>query len=132
MKKPSVSTTVTSTVPVPSQGHATPCMCSKGLALQLDKLSLDYNKSNLQANGHVTLAADPRPLLGIRPLLERLQAQLDLSAAPELVAQLPNGAALLKPMLSRGYIKQGGDGKLSSQLKLMAGKASANGVALPL
>ncbi len=105
---------------------------SKGLALQLDKLSLDYNKSNLQANGHVTLAADPRPLLGIRPLLERLQAQLDLSAAPELVAQLPNGASLLKPMLSRGYIKQGGDGKLSSQLKLMAGKASANGVALPL
>ena len=105
---------------------------SKGLALQLDKLSLDYNKSNLQANGHVTLAADPRPLLGIRPLLARLQAQLDLSAAPELVAQLPNGASLLKPMLSRGYIKQGGDGKLSSQLKLMAGKASANGVALPL
>lgn len=105
---------------------------SKGLALQLDKLSLDYNKSNLQANGHVTLAADPRPLLGIRPLLERLQAQLDLSAAPELVAQLPNGSSLLKPMLSRGYIKQGGDGKLSSQLKLMAGKASANGVALPL
>lgn len=26
MKKPSVNTTVTSTVPVPSQGHATPCM----------------------------------------------------------------------------------------------------------
>ena len=65
-------------------------------------------------------------------LLERLQAQLDLSAAPELVAQLPNGSSLLKPMLSRGYIKQGGDGKLSSQLKLKAGKASANGVALPL
>ena len=105
---------------------------SKGMGLQLDTLSLDYNKANLQAKGHVTLSADPRPILGMQQLLERLQAQMDLSATPELVAQLPNGPAMVKPMVSRGYIKQGADGKLSSQLKLMAGKASANGVALPL
>ena len=105
---------------------------SKGMGLQLDTLSLDYNKANLQAKGHVTLSADPRPILGMPQLLERLQAQMDLSATPELVAQLPNGPAMVKPMVSRGYIKQGADGKLSSQLKLMAGKASANGVALPL
>ena len=107
-------------------------IASKGLAVTLDTLTLDYNKANFHAQGNVALSADQRPVLGLPQLLARLQAQLDLVAMPELVAQLPNGEAMLKPMLSQGYVKQGNDGKLSSQLKLTGGKATANGVALPL
>ncbi len=105
---------------------------SKGMVLTLDTLSLDYNKANFHAQGNVALMADRRPVLGMQQLLARLQAQLDLVARPELVAQVPNGEAMLKPMLSQGFVKQAADGTLSSQLKLTGGKATANGITLPL
>ena len=108
-------------------------LLKKGAGLTLSELSLNFNKANLQAKGKLDLAAnDKLEVANIPSLLAQLQGQLDLNAAKELVAMVPNGQQMLAPMMSAGYIKQGADGKLSVQLKLADSKATANGLPLPL
>ena len=108
-------------------------LLKKGAGLTLSDLSLNFNKANLQAKGKLDLAAnDKLEVANIPSLLAQLKGQLDLVAAKELVAMVPNGQQMLAPMMSAGYIKQGADGKLSVQLKLADSKATAIGLPLPL
>ncbi len=108
-------------------------LLKKGAGLTLSELSLNFNKANLQAKGSLDLAAnDKLNMNDISSIKAALKGELDLNAANELVAMVPNGQQLLAPMMGAGYIKQGADGKLSVQLKLADNKATANGLPLPL
>ncbi|MGL4207557.1 MAG: DUF945 family protein [Aeromonadaceae bacterium] len=108
-------------------------LLKKGAGLTLSELSLNFNKASLQAKGNLDLAAnDKLEMANIPSILGLLKGELELNAAKELVAMVPNGQQMLAPMMSAGYIKQGADGKLSVQLKLADRKATANGLPLPL
>lgn len=105
----------------------------RGMELSLDPCSVNVNREPFKARGHLVLsplATDS--VTGLQELMPLMTGELTVVAAPGLISMLPDGEQQVAPLLLMGYVKREPDGNLSLELKLANGKASANGIPLPL
>ena len=68
---------------------------------------------------------------GVESMRSLLQGDLSVEATPALTQQFAPVAEALPDLLSDGYLESESAGRISTKLRMVNGKLSANGIAVP-
>jgi hypothetical protein len=103
-----------------------------GVQFRLDPFDLKLNRQPLSMHGQLTTRPfDVSQVHGIESMRSLLQGDLSLDVAQSVTQQYAPVAFSLPDLLSDGYIEQGSSGRIATKIRMVNGKLSANGVAVP-
>ena len=109
-----------------------PDLCKTGLAIRLDPFPLISPQGDLKAAGALSsLPFDMAQLTKLAPIRSLLQASIEIRAHEQLAAALLTGEEDVIAMEQAGYVEHSEQQMLGSRVRMVNGKLSANGVALP-
>jgi hypothetical protein len=99
---------------------------------RLDPFDLKLNRQSFSMHGQLTTRPfDVSQVHGIESMRSLLQGDLSLDVAQSVTQQYAPVAFSLPDLLSDGYIEQGSPGRIATKIRMVNGKLSANGVAVP-
>lgn len=103
-----------------------------GVHFKLDPFDLKLNREPIRIHGQLTTRPfDVAQVQGVESMRSLLQGDLSLEVAQTLTQQFAPVAAVLPDLLSDGYLEPMPAGHISTKLRMVNGKLSANGVAVP-
>jgi len=103
-----------------------------GVQFRLEPFDLKLNRQPLSMHGQLTTRPfDVSQVHGIESMRSLLQGDLSVDVAQSVTQQYAPLAFALPDLLSDGYIEQGVSGRIATKIRMVNGKLSANGVAVP-
>lgn len=103
-----------------------------GVQFKLDPFDLTLNREPLRIHGQLTTRPfDVSQVHGVESMRSLLQGDLSLEVTQALTQQFAPVADALPDLLSDGYVEPSEGGHVSTKLRMVNGKLSANGVAVP-
>ena len=103
-----------------------------GVQFKLDPFDLKLNREPFRMHGQLTTRPfDVAQVHGVESMRSLLQGELSVEATPALTQQFAPVAEVLPDLLSDGYLESESAGRISTKLRMVNGKLSANGIAVP-
>lgn len=103
-----------------------------GVHFKLEPFDLKLNREPIKIHGQLTTRPfDVSQVSGVESMRSLLQGDLSVDSTQALTQQFTTMAALMPDLLSDGYLEPGSDGHIATKLRMVNGKLSANGVAVP-
>ena len=103
-----------------------------GVQFKLDPFDLKLNREPFRMHGQLTTRPfDMAQVHGVESMRSLLQGDLSVEATPALTQQFAPVAEVLPDLLSDGYLESESAGRISTKLRMVNGKLSANGIAVP-
>ncbi len=102
------------------------------MQFKLDPFDLKLNREPFRMHGQLTTRPfDVAQVHGVESMRSLLQGDLSVEATPALTQQFAPVAEVLPDLLSDGYLESESAGRISTKLRMVNGKLSANGIAVP-
>ena len=103
-----------------------------GVHFRLDPFNLQLNRQPVKIHGELTTRPfDISQVHEVASMRSLLQGDLSVEIAQTLAQQFTSVAGTLPDLLSDGYLEQDMAGHISTKIRMVNGKLSANGVAVP-
>lgn len=103
-----------------------------GVQFRLDPFDLQLNRQPVKVHGEVTSRPfDISQIHQVESMRSLLQGDVSIEIAPTLPQQFSYAANLVPDLISDGYLEQSNSGYISTKIRMVNGKLSANGVAVP-
>jgi hypothetical protein len=103
-----------------------------GVHFKLEPFDLKLNREPIRMHGQLTTRPfDVSQVHGVESMRSLLQGDLSLEVTQALTQQFAPVAALLPDLLLDGYLEPVSAGHIATKLRMVNGKLSANGVAVP-
>lgn len=103
-----------------------------GVHFRLDPFNLQLNRQPVSVHGQLTTRPfDVAQVHEIESMRSLLQGDVSVVIARTLAQQFASAPEVLPDLLTDGYLEQNAAGDISTKIRMVNGKLSANGVAVP-
>ncbi len=103
-----------------------------GVHFRLDPFNLQLNRQPVSVHGQLTTRPfDVAQIHEVESMRSLLQGDVSVEVAQTLAQQFASAPDVLTDLLSDGYLEQNAAGGISTKIRMVNGKLSANGVAVP-
>lgn len=103
-----------------------------GVHFRLDPFNLQLNRQPVSVHGQLTTRPfDVAQVHEVESMRSLLQGDVSVEVAQTLAQQFASAPDVLTDLLSDGYLEQNAAGGISTKIRMVNGKLSANGVAVP-
>ena len=103
-----------------------------GVHFRLDPFNLQLNRQPVSVHGQLTTRPfDVAQVHEVESMRSLLQGDVSVEVARPLAQQFASTPDVLADLLSDGYLEQNAAGDVSTKIRMVNGKLSANGVAVP-
>lgn len=103
-----------------------------GVHFRLDPFNLQLNRQPVSVHGQLTTRPfDVAQVHEVESMRSLLQGDVSVEVARTLAQQFASAPDVLADLLTDGYLEQNATGDVSTKIRMVNGKLSANGVAVP-